>query len=304
MPRVATGVAVSYLDPAAPWADAIGAGSGPVLQAAAVARVLLRYDDTKAALVHDEEYEAVLAPVTSFPQPSGFVAVDYDDRDLLPTAPPGAVYRLPPSEVATKTWWNELKRSLTDHLVATRRVQILANAELKLYSRVGETTDEFTARCTQVAGERADAAIAALQRKYETKLRTLQSRADTAAGAAARAAATHEAEHGAAAQVTTILGGIFGGRRSRSSIVTQAKRSTASQGRVDAARDKAAAADRAVLDIEAELQDEVAELDRVWTEKAAAIQALDIPLEKADVRVVDLRLVWVPVPSAQPAAHQ
>ena len=119
-PAVATGIAVSYLDPAAPWAAAIGATAGTRLQAAAIARVRLRYDDTKADLIHDEEYEAVLYPLPAIPSPSDFVAVDYDDRDLLDVAPQGAVYTLPVADIGRKTWWTDLKKGLTDHLVSTR----------------------------------------------------------------------------------------------------------------------------------------------------------------------------------------
>ena len=294
-PAVATGIAVSYLDPAAPWAAAVGATTGTRLEAAAIARVRLRYDDTKADLVHDEEYEAVLCPLPAVPSPSDFVAVDYDDRDLLDVAPQGAVYALPVADVGRKAWWTDLKRSLTDHLVSTRTVQILANPELKLYSRVGELPEPFAQRCSQAADAKADAAIAALQKKYDTKLRTLRTRADTATNAAQRAAAQHTAQHGAGAQVTNLLGGLFGGARSRRSIVTDVRRASASASRVDAAQDKVTAAEQAILDIEAELQDEVASIDAEWAAKAASITTMDIPLERTDVVVADLRLVWVPL---------
>ncbi len=293
-PAVAAGVAVSHVDPSAPWLAAIGAGSGPRLQAAVAARVHLRYDDAKADLVHDEEYEAILFPATASADPAEFISIDYDERDFAPAAPPGATYVLPPAELGRKSWWSSLRTSLTDHLVRSRTVQILANADLRLYSRVGEAPEDFATRCALAADERADAEIAALQRKYESKLRTLSTRAASAATAAGQAAARHEVEHGAAAQVTTLLGGIFGGRRSRSSILTEAKRATASEHRVAAAHEKAAAADRAVLDLEEELRAEVAAIDEEWRSKATSVVPLEIPLERTDVKVADLRLVWVP----------
>ncbi len=98
-PTVATGITRSFLAPPRPGPRRSGAGTGTRLQAAAIARVRLRYDETKADLVHDEEYEAVLSPLTAQPRMDDIVAVDYDDRDLLPEAPAGAVYRLPPAEV-------------------------------------------------------------------------------------------------------------------------------------------------------------------------------------------------------------
>ena len=294
-PAPPSGVPVSYLDPAAPWAPAAGIGTGSRLQAAAIARVRLRYDDTKADLVHDEEYEAVLLPVSAVPALDALISVDYDDRDLLDTPAPGAVYRLPPAEVLTKTWWTALKRDLTDHLTRTRSIEILANPDLRLYSRVGESAEDFAVRCQQAAGEQADRAIAGLSRKYETRLRTARTRADSASGAAVRAQAQHDAQYGPAAQVGTLLGGIFGGRRSRTAIVTEAKRAAASGARVDAARDKAASAAETVLDLEAELREEIVALDAEWDAKARSVTTLRVPLEKSDVSVADLRLVWVPI---------
>ena len=295
-PAIATGIPVSYLDPAAPWASVIGAVPGSPLQAAVIARVRLRYDDTKADLVHDEEYEAVLWPILEHPDVARAITVDYDDRDLSPTPPSGAVYRLPVTQVSTKTWWTELKRNLSSHLVSTRTITIQANTELRLYSRVGESPEAFASRCALAADERADAAIATLQRKYETRLRTLRARADSATTAAQRAKAQHDVQHGAGAQVSTILGGIFGGRRSRSSIVSEAKRAVASQSRVETAYEKATAAEQAILDIEADLRAEVLALDAEWSAKAGAIHDLVVPLEKSDVAVADLRLLWVPIP--------
>ena len=294
-PTVAPGVPVSHLDPAAPWASVIGATPGVHVRPAVAARVRLRYDDTKAGLIHDEEYEAVLFPLTMLPDPAEFVPVDYDERDLRDEAPGPLAYGMTDAEIDRKTWWTGLGRALGDHLTRTRTVEILANADLKLYSRVGESVDQFAARCGQAADERADAAIAALQKKYETRLRTLRTRADGAATAGARAEAQHDAEHGAAVQVTTLLGGLFGGRRSRSSITTEMKRTSASRSRVDAAYEKATAAERAVTDLENELAGEVADLDAHWAGLATNVETLAIPLERTDVVVADLRLVWVPV---------
>ena len=294
-PAVAPGIPVSFLDPAAPWAQAVGSRPGDHLRPGVVARVRLRYDDTRADLIHDEEYEAVLFPIDAIPDAADFVAVDYDERDLLESTPGSPVYGLTDAEIAKKTWWTNLGRALGDHLARSRTIDILANPELKLFSRVGETPEQFGARCSQVAGDRADAAIAALQKKYDAKLRTLRTRLDAAASASARAEARHQSEHGAGAQVVNLLGGVFGGRRTRTAIVAEARRSSASADRVDAAQEKVSVAQDAMRDIEDELAAEVTELDAVWAAKALGIETLSIPLERTDVVVADLRLVWIPV---------
>ena len=88
MPDVADGTAVRWADVAAPWLADIGGDSrGPKLAAAAVARVNLRYDETKADLVHDDEFECVLFPLGEQIDASQMVKVDYDDRDLRTDCP-------------------------------------------------------------------------------------------------------------------------------------------------------------------------------------------------------------------------
>jgi hypothetical protein len=64
MPEVADGTPVRWVDVAAPWLAAAGGDSrGTRLQAAVVARVAVRYDDAKADLVHDTEYECIITPL-------------------------------------------------------------------------------------------------------------------------------------------------------------------------------------------------------------------------------------------------
>ena len=82
--------------------------------------------------------------------------VDYDDRDLLAQAPAAARYVLPAAKVANKTYWSTLSKDLTDHLANSATLQVLHNPDLKVYSRVGESAEEFAARCQQVAADAAD----------------------------------------------------------------------------------------------------------------------------------------------------
>ncbi|HEY4611238.1 MAG TPA: helicase HerA-like domain-containing protein, partial [Ilumatobacteraceae bacterium] len=88
LPQTADGAMVRWADVAAPWLPAIGGDPrGTRFEASVVARVALRYDDEKADLLHDEEYEAVMFPLTEPVDVSRSLAVDYDDRDLRAAAP-------------------------------------------------------------------------------------------------------------------------------------------------------------------------------------------------------------------------
>ena len=213
MPTVADGVPVRYVAADAPWAAAVGAVAGGTrLQPAAVARVHLRYDDDKAALLHDEEWEAVLTPLAALTDPSAAHAVDYDDRDLVPDAPAGARYVLTDAPIAKKTFWTQLQRDIIDHLVRNRRLDIQANKTLKLWSRPGESPEQFAERCRAAAEAGADQAAAALRAKYELKAKRLRDQLMTAE------AKVHE--YAAAAEPDTLLstagsllGAFLGGRR-------------------------------------------------------------------------------------------
>lgn len=293
MPQVAAGIEVSYLDPAARWAAMVRAVPGFRLAPAVVARVSLRFDDRKAGILADEEYETVLYPIPESPAAGDFQPVDYDDRDLLTNPPAGAIYQFPPNSVKTKTWWTALQRDLTDHLVRTREKEVPVNLSLKLYGRVGESTAEFDSRAAAAAADRADAEIATLQTKYERKIEALQRRIDTAEAGVARqksartATVTQDALGG-------LLGGLFGGRRG-GSVVTSMRRAGAAQNRVDAAQDKLAELQQGLAALADELTDESAEIRRKWQDLAAESTTLTITLTKTDVRVTDIGLVWVPI---------
>ena len=126
--------------------------------------------------------------------------------------------------------------------------------------------------------------MAALRLKYE------QSSMD-----AARLQAQYDADYGMAAQVGSILGGLLGGRRTRSSMAADARRQSADSKRVGAAQTKAGSAAAAISALEAELSAELLTIDTAWAAKAATVEPVPIPLEKSDVSVVEVRLVWVPV---------
>jgi hypothetical protein len=289
-------VPTSHVDPAAPWLPSVGAAAtGRRLRGAAIARVQLRYDDEKAGVVHDEEYEAVLAELPAIPSAAGFVAVDYDDRDLAAPAPAGAAYVLLPSEATSKTYWTTLRKLLIDELVRTRTTEVAANTSLKLYGRVGESAEEFLARCHAAADTAAEKELAALRTKYETRLAAARAKISDAQVTAQISQQEYEAEYGVAATVTSALGSLLGGRRSRSSLAAQAKRERAASAKVGSTAAKVDAAGRAYADLEARLQEEILAIDAEWDAKAADITTRPIPLEKSDVSVVDLRLAWLPV---------
>jgi hypothetical protein len=224
--------------------------------------------------------------------------VDHDPRDFRAEPPAGVTYALPEAPIDTKAFWNGLERALVDHLVRQRRVNVWRNTPLKLYSRVGETEDEFKARSAQAAEDAADADIAKLRDTYATRIDRVRDQISTAE----RRVQELEADVSTRRQsemmsgAGDLLGAILGGRRGSSAISKAASRRSQTRRTeerldtaIDAMQDQAAD----LLELEDELEAEVIEITDRWNRSAAAVESVEIPLEKTDVSVASLGLAWI-----------
>jgi hypothetical protein len=284
-------------------AEAGGDASGTRLEPVVVARVRLRYDDTKAGLAHDQEYECVLSELTDPPDPSRATAVDYDDRDLRTEPQSAAVYRIATAPLDSKAYFGVVERGLRDHLTRSLSIELPANPGLKLYGRPGESATDFAARCEAVADDGAAAEIATLRDKYEAKATRIR---DAIAGAEDRvdvlqAEAEGKRNDELLSTAGSILGDLLGGRsRSRTlrSLGTAARRrgrTAASRERVEAAQGKVGRLHEDLADLEAELAGEIAEIDAKWQGVVERSTTIAVGLERSDVQIGSVVLAWMPV---------
>jgi hypothetical protein len=307
-PPVADGVPVYHLDPAAPWAATVGAvAGGSRLQAGAVARVHLRYDDVKAGIDHVEEWEAVWFPLGRTLDPETAKPVDYDDRDLRVEAPVGASYTIPDAPVDESAYFKRAAADLKGFLARSRSVSVFRNPSLKLFSRVGEARSDFEQRCDAAAQQEADRETAKIRDRLEQKKDRLESAAATArrqmeqAQVDSRSRGQNELLAGAGAVLSILLGG-RGSARSMGSRAGSALGSASSR---RAMKDRAEQRERAAKErlddreedlrqLEQEILDEVTGIDQDWQAKARDIEEFDIGLESTDVDVAEVALVWIP----------
>ena len=56
----------------------------------------------------------------------------------------------------------------------------------------------------------------------------------------------------------------------------------------------------AIAEIEQDIVDEVADIDDKWEDIAAEIETLEVGLEKTDISIDDIALVWVRKQAPQP----
>ena len=302
-PTVPSSVRVRYLDAAAPWAAEIGAEPGSAhLRAAVAARVHLRYDDRAAGVDHTETYECVFFPLDEALKPDDAHTVDYDERDLRAEAPANAVYALPRAPIDKAAYFTDLERQLKEHLYRTRTSDIFVNRTMKLYSRAGESRDDFIVRCKAGAEEQAAAEAAKLREKYQTKRARLEKQQRTAESRVRELEVDtkQRVQHEILAGGGQLLSAFLRGRlnlRSLSGASSRRGVTRRTQERLDTAKGKVEDATEDMREIEEELQEDLAELQEKWDACAEDIETKAIPLDKSDVAVEEVVLLWVPVSS-------
>lgn len=308
-PQVADTVDVRYLDHGVAYAEQIGADpSGKRLQAGVAVRVEMLFDDTKAKLRHEVEWEAILTPLDGPLDPDSALQVDYDDRDLIKTAPENAVYLLPDAKVKNKGYFSAAKTAIRNHLYRDQEITLYHNPSLKLYSRVGESEAEFETRCSATADSMADTDADKLRRTLATKLDRINASIEKAEDKLREIEfdAQSRKSDQRTSQVLDIAGGILGsllGGRSTTRSITSGIRRSQSKGRMAAkAEERLKTAENRYEDLlddrdelESKVADDLMAIQDEWQDKVSDIQAMTIGLEKADITIDDLTLVWIPV---------
>lgn len=297
-PGAAKGTRVAYLDPGAAWSDLVGADFGGDSWTAALAvGVALIFDESRADIAHEEQWEAVIMPLGAAPDPRGAVEVDHDLRDFRDTPDRARTFVLPDAAITTRTYFREAAAAIRDHLYVNHTLEVFRNRPLKVYSRPGETRDDFTARCSRLARERADEKVQANRASLERRLQSLRRRAGQARRRAEeqRAAVSATVEDEVLEGIGDLLGGLLGGRRRTvRGAAKRRSRTRAAERRADQAHAKWSADVEELHAEEAEVAAEVAAIYDDWAAKGEAVENAEIRLEKNDIRVQNITLLWVP----------
>jgi DNA helicase HerA-like ATPase len=300
VPDVAAGIPVAFLDPAAPWGATVGADpSGTKYAAGLAARVHLTFDDQTAGVDHDEEWEAVYFPIDASFDPASAEAVDHDERDFLPAPPVGASFAMPEAPIHTKQWFNGVESDIKEHLYRNRNVEVFRNRTLKAFSRIGEPRADFEARCLRLTDDAADKAVAALRKKYAARIDRARDQIDRAMERVedARLDVETRKQEELMSGAGTVLSVLLGRKSTRSMSTATSKRSMTrkAERRLETAQTKVSAEVEDLEDLESDLASDVADIAGEWADKASDIETMQIGLEKTDIRVESLQLVWIPV---------
>lgn len=300
-PKVSSEARVGYLDPGAPWARDAGVGpDGGSLHAGLALRVKLLFSDTKAKLRHDEEWEAVLFPLTTESRVEDAVPVDHDVRDFRASPIGTAPFVLPSVPVQSADYFRSVKRDLQDHLFRSLTLDLWQNRELRLYGRPGESEEAFRARCVEAAEQAADTAAAKLRDRYETRLKSARDRRDQAARRVRELEVdvgtrrTQELVSGAGALLNMFLGG-KARTSSLSGIASRRSQTRRTAERANSAQEKLEDYEAAIAGLEEELAQELEKLWAEWRAKADAVEPFPVAPGKTSIRVEEPIVFWAPV---------
>ena len=302
-PPVAKGTSTYFLNPAASWADKVGAIPGATRhEPYLAARVNLLFDDDKADVREQSEWEALFPLLEQF-SPANGIVVDYDDRDFLTEPPAGASFALPRAAISEPALYSGVSKILTDWLVSNQTLDVMRNEQLKLWSRIGESEPDFLARCDEAAQAKADAETTDIHNKLTAKIDRIQAAVDEAQRREEEVKAQVRANRTSSliSVGTSILGAFLGGRsntraiaRSVGRAATGTARSAAGGTRVGNAGERVEAKAGDLAALQTQLQEELVEIDGRWNDVGKAITHEQIPLERTDIRVAQLAVVWVP----------
>jgi flagellar motility protein MotE (MotC chaperone) len=213
----------------------------------------------------------------------------------------GARFAAVPASVLSTRSHKAWAAALEDHVYRTASLSVMSCPSLKMSAAPGGTESEFRAHIAQALREKRDAAVDALRGKYASKLATLEERSRRATQKLERekAQASSETVSSALSVGGSLLGALFGGRRS-SAIrkASSAARSVERAGkeRADVAHAEAdveAIAERMAA-LNAELEAEIGRLEAELDPNTIRIETVPVRPKKSDISVDGLALVWCP----------
>ncbi len=216
---------------------------------------------------------------------------------------PGAAFAPLPAEAAQPRSYGKWESMLKTQLYQDRPLALWRCAPLKLVSQPGESESEFRARIRDAGRVSRDLAVAKLRAKLAPKLQRLQDGLARAQERVDRETSqlAHQRTQTAIAIGSTVLGALFGRKlqstrtvSGASSSMRAASRARHEEGDVKLARDKLAALQRELIELEADCRRQLKAVRTGEDGPDLEADAVSVAPRKTDLTVDQLLLVWIP----------
>jgi hypothetical protein len=275
------------------------AGSRGTLGPCLYASIRVTFEDVKAGIRDVRERIVTLGPEAAGTSPD-WARADKATISTTASPPEGATYAPLPEPWQRAAAFRQAATSLKGWLAANDTLPVLRNTALALVSSAGEGRADFEARCRVEAGRRLEEEMRAWQSKMEEKVRRLRARVGKEDADVARDADEAQARKAQEAIGIggSVLGALFGGRRSLGSSVLGASQRRRMSQRADAQVEKSrmeAESARAELEaFEQEARAAIAGIESRWAAAAGSIEEGLIRPKKAAVEILEIGVLWAP----------
>jgi len=280
-------------------------GGSIVYRPCLLAHFRVHFVDTRKGLQADDE-GVWLIDITDQAVPVDFAEAERSSisPSSLSNAPAdGATFR-PLAVAATDAKrYKQWSRELADHLYRTQRHPLWYSDALSEYSQPGESERDFRIRLMDLAREKRDAAIAALRKSYEPRLRRLQEREEQVERQVNR-----EREQESRAKMssvvsigTSILAAVFGRKLISTRSVGHAAAAARGWGRASSQAADVVEAEKKLESVqsetekmEQELELEVHGLEETLNPLKERLATYELKPRKTDIEVRLVALAWQP----------
>lgn len=302
-PAARTPEPVDELSPEPPPIPAAAAGAAPVAKEYRVAggtvpqvlcRAAIHYSSQKPAVDHAEELILhVAAGGPDLGAESRILILDADE--LTPGAPDGVAR---PAWVGDERTFRTAAKLVADRIYARRRLKLYGHQKLGLYSRVGETREQFEACCRAALADEMKRQQDALEERYDSRLQTLEKRLREEQRQYEQAKAQ---QSGRGLDTLLDLGSAFLGGSRRSNVgralrsvgrATQRTRSSSDQ--VQDQLEDVQAVEAQIAELMEDREADEAKLHEKLTALLNEVEEVEVAPRRQDIRIEEVAIVWVP----------
>jgi len=228
-----------------------------------------------------------------------FVDVPKDDDLSKYESEPkeNAAYADLPAPALKSTTYTSIKKDFADWVFANHSLEVFFSPLLEAYSNPGEKQDEFKARITQTSREQRDAAIEELRIKTGKAMKSLQDKADKAAGKVdVQQAQASSAKLSTAMQIGTSLLGMFMGRKGsavKASTITSASHAWKETQDVKAAQNELDSLKADIAELEKQIADDTQKIRDQYDPATLTFETFKLTPMKKNIQVTATGILWL-----------
>jgi hypothetical protein len=248
----------------------------------------------------------VVTPLTDGPIPVDWAKAseaEFVAEDLEKSPAGGARFDALPPAASKPRNYDAWKKAFSSWIYSSQALALYRSANFEVVSNPGESERDFRIRLQQISRERRDEEVGRLRQSYADRLASLQERLRRAQQVVERESQQvgQQTLQTAISVGATILGAFLG--RKAVSMTTVGRATTAARGvgrtmretqDVGRARETVQAVQDQIAQLEAQLQEETAALEKKLDPGLEALETIKLKPKKTDISVRLVGLGWMP----------